>query len=91
MANRIFESMAASTQPNELFAIDEREVHSPEWTREMIASLDDEIRTWEQRAAEIEREIPALERQRLECQRDAAVARLKQMQMQARLDAMEGK
>ncbi len=52
---------------------------------EDIASTKEDVLGWEQRIAEIDREIPRMERERLEKQRDVAVAKLRIVQLRARL------
>lgn len=56
-----------------------------EYIREDIAGLEEDVRGWEMDLAEIDREIPRMERERLEKQRDVAIAKLHIMELRQQL------
>ncbi len=62
----------------------------PEWMREEIVGLDEDITCCEQRIAELKKEIPALQRELLEQQRDLAEHKLTRYEKQAELASKTG-
>ncbi len=62
----------------------------PDWLREDIAGLDEEIACCERRVAELWKEIPQLERELLEQQRDLAEHKLRRYEKQSELAAKTG-
>ncbi len=56
-----------------------------QYLREDIASLEEDVRGWQLDLAEIERQIPRMERERLETERDVAIAKLRIMELRQEL------
>jgi chromosome segregation ATPase len=65
----------------------EREI---DWLHEQIDGAKQDVRDREERAEEIRRDLPKLERELLVCERDAAEYKLKIIELRAKLDAKLG-
>jgi len=57
---------------------------------EDIEGLEEDIRCWERDIADINRDIPRMEIERLTKQRDAAIAKLKIIELRDKLTKIEG-
>ena len=52
------------------------------WKREDVAALKEDVRSWQQTVDSNKVDIPKLERETLECERDIAVAKLKIIELE---------
>jgi len=60
-------------------------LNSPTWLIEEIEGLEGDIRSWESTIEHNRKEIPALYREILTCERDAAIAKLRLIELRAKL------
>ena len=76
--------------PSPFFSIEDEALDSSAWLAEQIASLEEDIRFWDATAECKRKQIPQLERDVLICERDAAIAKLKIIDLKTQLAAKTG-